>query len=141
MTFPTLAERAGVPNVSATTVLRYPANFPVASLRGQQIADPSRATASNPQGRHLLRRPDINQVTPAVQSAAGSAVNINALRPYQGFTTIRLYQSSAASNYHALQVGVTRRYSKSLTYSFAYTWSKVLTDASGQDDGVENLLN
>ncbi len=93
------------------------------------------------QGRHLLRRPDINQVTPAVQSAAGSSVNINSLRPYQGFTNIRLYESSAASNYHALQVGVTRRYSKSLTYSFAYTWLKVLTDASGQDDGVEDLLN
>lgn len=93
------------------------------------------------QGRHLLRRPDINQVTPAVQSAAGSSVNINSLRPYQGFTNINLYESSAASNYHALQVGVTRRYSKSLTYSFAYTWSKVLTDASGQNDGVANLLN
>ncbi len=92
------------------------------------------------QGRHLLRRPDINQVTPAVQSASAST-NINALRQYQGFTNIRLYESSAASNYHALQVGVTRRYSKSLTYSFAYTWSKALTDASGQDDGVENLRN
>lgn len=92
------------------------------------------------QGRHLLRRPDINQVHPAVQSR-NAAVNINALRPYQGFTNIRLYESSAASNYHGLQVGVTRRYSRDLTYSFAYTWSKVLTDASGQDDGVEDLNN
>jgi hypothetical protein len=92
------------------------------------------------QGRHLLRRPDINQVAPAVQSK-NSSVNINALRPYQGFTNIRLYESSAASSYHGLQVGLTRRYSKDLTFSLAYTWSKVLTDASGQDDGVEDLLN
>ena len=92
------------------------------------------------QGRHLLRRPDINQVTPAVQSK-NSSININALRPYQGFTNIRLYESSAASSYHGLQVGLTRRYSNDLTFSLAYTWSKVLTDASGQDDGVEDLLN
>jgi hypothetical protein len=92
------------------------------------------------QGRHLLRRPDINQVTPAVQSS-NSSININALRRYQGYTNIRLYESSAASNYHALQVGLTRRYSKDLTFSLAYTWSKVLTDASGQDDGVEDLSN
>jgi len=92
------------------------------------------------QGRHLLRRPDINQVTPAVQSANPS-VNINALRPYQGYTNVRLYQSSASSSYHGLQVGLTRRYSEDLTFSVAYTWSKALTDASGQDDGVEDLLN
>jgi hypothetical protein len=52
-----------------------------------------------------------------------------------------MYESSAASNYHGLQVGLTRRYSKDLTFSLAYTWSKVLTDASGQDDGVEDLAN
>jgi hypothetical protein len=28
-----------------------------------------------------------------------------------------------------------------LTFSFAYTWSKALTDASGQDDGVADLAN
>ena len=79
-------------------------------------------------------------MTPAAQSK-NSSVNINALRPYQGFTNIRLYESSAASSYHGLQVGLTRRYSNDLTFSLAYTWSKVLTDASGQDDGVEDLLN
>jgi hypothetical protein len=92
------------------------------------------------QGRHLLRRPDINQVDPAVQSA-NSTVNINSIRPYSGYTTIRLYESSASSSYHGLQLGLTRRYSKDLTFSVAYTWSKVLTDASGQDDTVANLLD
>ncbi len=92
------------------------------------------------QGRHLLRRPDINQVHPAVQSK-NTSLNINSLRPYQGYTNIRLYESSASSSYHALQVGLTRRYSKDLTFSFAYTWSKALTDASGQDDGVADLTN
>ena len=92
------------------------------------------------QGRHLLRRPDINQVTPEVQ-AANPSVNINALRRYQGYTSISLWESSAASNYHGLQTGLTRRYSKDLTLSIAYTWSKVLTDASSDTTGVENLLD
>ena len=92
------------------------------------------------QARHLLRRPNINKVHPAVQSK-NSSLNLNALRPYEGYTDINIYESGAASSYHGLQVGLTRRYSKDLTFSFAYTWSKALTDASGHDDGVEDLAN
>ena len=80
------------------------------------------------QGRHLLRQVNINAVTPAAQLAAPSA-NQNALRPYGGYTNIQLWESSAASNYNGLQLGVTRRYRSSLTFSLAYTYSKVLTDA------------
>jgi TonB-dependent Receptor Plug Domain. len=90
------------------------------------------------QGRHLLRRPDLNQVTPALQNA-NRTLNINALRPYQGYTNIRLYESGASSSYHALQAGLTRRYKSSLTYSIAYTWSKVLTDSTA--DGTEPESN
>jgi len=80
------------------------------------------------QGRHLLRQVNINAVTPAAQVAAPSA-NQNALRPYGGYTNIQLWESSAASNYNGLQVGLTRRYKSSVTMSLAYTFSKVLTDA------------
>jgi len=92
------------------------------------------------QARHLLRKPNINIVAPAVQYANPSA-NINSLRPYQGYTNIALWETSAASNYHGLQVGLTRRYSKKLTYSVAYTFSKVLADASGPSDAPESLLD
>lgn len=92
------------------------------------------------QGRHLLRDPNINQVTPAVQYA-NSSLNFNSLRPYQGYTNITLYESSASSNYNALQASLTRRYTSSLTYSIAYTWSKVLTDATDASSSPENLLN
>jgi hypothetical protein len=91
-------------------------------------------------GRHLMRRPDINQVSPSIQND-NRTLNINALRPYSGYTSINLWESSAASTYHGLQAGLTRRYSKSVTYSVAYTWSKVLTDASTKDTNVENPLN
>ncbi len=80
------------------------------------------------QGRHLLRQVNINTVTPQAQAASPSA-NQNALRPYQGYTNILLWESSAASSYHGLQTRLTRRYSR-LTYSFAYTFSKALTDAN-----------
>lgn len=92
------------------------------------------------QGRALLRRPDINQVSPATRNA-NLAVNINSLRPYQGYTNIRLYESGASSSYHGLQAGWSRRYSKNLTFSTAYTWSKVLTDASGDTSEPENTFD
>lgn len=92
------------------------------------------------QGRRLLRTPNINQVSPAEQYPNRS-LNVNAIRPYQGYTNINLQENSASSNYHGLQVGVTRRYASTFTYSVAYTWSKVLTDASAIGEGVENLLN
>src|SRR5206468_9803117 len=71
------------------------------------------------QARHLLRRPDINQVPPAVQ-ARNPGVNINAQRVYQGYTSIGLYESTAPSTYHGVQAGLTRRYAKDLTFSLAY---------------------
>ncbi len=92
------------------------------------------------QGRHLTRTPNVNQVTPAVQYP-NRTLNVNSLRPYQGYTNLNLVENSAASNYNGLQAGLTRRFSKGLTYSVAYTFSKVLTDSSDDGTGVENLLN
>lgn len=92
------------------------------------------------QGRHLLRRPDINNVAPDIQFN-NSKSNINALRPYPGYTNVRLFESSASSSYHGLQVGLSRRYSNSFTYSVAYTWSKVLSDSSQDDSAPEDPLN
>ena len=40
-----------------------------------------------------------------------------------------------------MQLGATRRFSTGLSYSVAYTWSKVLTDASDRNNGVENILD
>lgn len=53
-TIPTRAERSGI--ISTTTNLVYPSNFPVQSLQGTPIEDPTRATAANPTGRNILPR-------------------------------------------------------------------------------------
>ena len=92
------------------------------------------------QGRRLLRRVDINTVHPAVQ-LANRGVSLNALRPYQGYASILMYESSAASNYHGLQTLWSRRFSKGVSFSVSYTFSKALDDASQLSEGVEDPAN
>jgi hypothetical protein len=92
------------------------------------------------QTRHNIRRVDINQVSPATQ-VANPGININALRPYQGYTNILLYESSASSNYNGIQVGLNRRYKKGFTYGVAYTFSKALDDGSTDATQAENIYN
>jgi hypothetical protein len=50
----------------------------------------------------------------------------NFLRPYVGFGSIQYMEFASSSNYNALQAWLSRRFSSKLTYSVAYTWSKVL---------------
>ncbi|HVF86915.1 MAG TPA: carboxypeptidase-like regulatory domain-containing protein [Pyrinomonadaceae bacterium] len=94
-------------------------------------------------GRHLIRQPDINRVPFEIISAnnrlpAAQRANENALRPYKGYSAIRQRVSDSNSNYHGLQVYVTKRKGDLLLTS-SYTWSKVLTDASGNGDDSLDL--
>ncbi|MGH9970823.1 MAG: carboxypeptidase regulatory-like domain-containing protein [Pyrinomonadaceae bacterium] len=95
-------------------------------------------------GRHLIRQPDINQPTfdqlRANLPPAGPNVNINSLRPYKGYTAIRMRLSDATSNYHGMQLYAAKR-KGDLLMTLAYTWSKVLTDASGFNDNPEDPFN
>lgn len=94
-------------------------------------------------GRHLIRQPDINQATFDALRAnlpPGPNVNVNALRPYKGFTAIRMRLSDSTSNYHALQLYTAKRKGDFLMTA-SYTWSKVLTDASGFNDNPEDPFN
>lgn len=94
-------------------------------------------------GRHLIRQPDINQPTFEQLRAnlpPGPNVNINALRPYKGYTAIRMRLSDSTSNYHAMQLYAAKR-KGDLLMTLGYTWSKVLTDASGFNDNPEDAFN
>jgi len=55
--------------------------------------------------------------------------SINFFRPYQGYTTITQRETSAASNYHALQAELRHPVGRGLTLVAAYTFSKWITDA------------
>jgi hypothetical protein len=118
--------------------MTFKANFGIqAQIPFDSVLDVNYVTS---QTRHNVRRVDINQVTPATQ-AANPGININALRPYQGYTSILMYESSASSNYHGLQVGLNRRYHQGLTYGVAYTFSKALDDGSTDGTQAEDINN
>ncbi|MBX5495175.1 MAG: hypothetical protein IRZ15_07550 [Bryobacteraceae bacterium] len=92
-------------------------------------------------GRHLMDVRDINQLplgttinTPILSDANGVA---NAVRPYRGYTSILFTDFGSNSNYNALQVRVSRRFSANLTFNMNYTWSKALgyTETDTEDIG------
>lgn len=80
-------------------------------------------------GLHLERERELNALQPGtVQANAG--VNVNALRPFRGFAFIPMGETAARSRYDALQIDVNRRFSRGLSYGFAYTLGKSMDDTS-----------
>jgi hypothetical protein len=77
---------------------------------------------------HMMRTQDINQPLPSEAIARGQA-NANQLRPYKGWGVINHREQSYMSNYHGLQVGLNRRFSRGLMGQLAYTWSKAIDNA------------
>ena len=79
-------------------------------------------------GRYLQYRRDLNQLPlgTTLQPGVLTSVNgvANALRPYLGYSNVNVTEFGATSNYNALQARVTRRFAKSFTGNFNYTWSK-----------------
>jgi hypothetical protein len=96
-------------------------------------------------GRHLIRQPDINQA-PFSALVARAALptaqqpDTNSLRPYKGYSAIRMRLSDSTSNYHAMQLYATKRRGDT-RMTLSYTFSKVLTDASGFNDNPEDAFN
>lgn len=96
-------------------------------------------------GDHLIRRRNINFVTPTTAIAAGAnsttAANTNAFRPYVGFSNIIYYETSAKSRYHGLLSSFNYRLAKGFTITAAYTFSKTLTDSTNDRDAVDDPQN
>ncbi len=69
---------------------------------------------------------------PASSSLGGPTVTAQQLlRAYPRFTTVSLFRDNVGnSTYHALQAKLERRLSAGLTMTLAYTWSKLMDDAS-----------
>jgi hypothetical protein len=89
-------------------------------------------------GRHLLRQPDINRASfdDLRANAAlppAQRVSTNYLRPYKGYSAIRMRLSDASSDYNSLQLYATKRRGD-LQFTTSYTLGKVITDASGNGD-------
>jgi hypothetical protein len=89
-------------------------------------------------GDFLLRQPDINRASFDALRAnaalpAAQRVSTNFLRPYRGYSAIRMRLSDAESDYNSLQLYATKRRGV-ITFTTSYTLSKVITDASGNGD-------
>jgi hypothetical protein len=91
-------------------------------------------------GIHLQREADINQPTLAM-AAANPGVNLNAIRPYKGFSSIRQTDNIASSRYNSLQLSWNRRASNGLQFGVSYTLSKSMDDGSNQRDVVPDTYN
>lgn len=84
-------------------------------------------------GLHLQREANINQPT-AATILANPGVNIDALRPYKGYNSVRETDNVGTSLYNSLQIAWNRRYSNGLLFGAAYTLSKSSDDGSNQRD-------
>ncbi|MEK7404675.1 MAG: carboxypeptidase regulatory-like domain-containing protein [Acidobacteriota bacterium] len=94
-------------------------------------------------GKHSLsaaRERNINQLLPGTVQA-NPGVNPDVLRPFKGFGPIRMTTNEAQSWYKGFQVGVTRRFTKGLSYGIAYTLSSTEDDASGPRDLLPNAYD
>src|SRR5260370_24823186 len=90
--------------------------------------------------RHILRQPDINLPTFAAlqaNAALPAPLPLNRLRPYQGYTSIRMYLSDSTANYNAFQVYATKRKGDFIA-TVSYTWSKTLADSSSLTANPDN---
>lgn len=87
-------------------------------------------------GRHELGELDLNQPT-LFARAANPTANVNAVRPYLGYSYFQARVPAFTNNYNSLQVSLNHRVTRGLTAGIAYTWSKNLTNNSN-DRGTAN---
>jgi hypothetical protein len=75
---------------------------------------------------------------PASSSLGGRSIAAQQLlRPYPRFTTVTLYRNNTGSStYHSVLGRVERRFSRGLTFTAAYTFSKLIDDAGAVFDAA-----
>jgi hypothetical protein len=92
-------------------------------------------------GLHLQREANINQPTIDTVKANPTVKNIDALRPYKGFGSIRETDNVASSRYNSLQTSLNHRFVNGLMFGVSYTLSKSMDDGSNQRDVVPDTYD
>src|SRR5215831_3892908 len=119
--------------------ISYSMNFSLGVQRELPHGFFAEATYVGNLGRHLIRQPDLNAApfaALAANAASASPVSVSFFRPYKGFSQILYRMSDANSNYHGAQFYGAKR-TGNLEFTASYTWSKVLTDTSGNGDALD----
>lgn len=89
---------------------------------------------------HLLYENQLNQNGSQLAVASGT-MNVDQARPYLGYGTIGQFTPEASSNYYGLQASLREQLGSVLTLNAAYTYSKVLTDASADNYSPQDSHN
>jgi hypothetical protein len=91
---------------------------------------------------YLSRERDLNQLAPGTTFKPENAgANVNSLRPFKGFANIPMLEHSGRSTYNSLQLEVSRRFTRGLSYGFSYTLSKTMDNNSGPREGFYNVYH
>jgi hypothetical protein len=85
-------------------------------------------------GENLVQPVDINQAQPEDVVRSGL---LNLARPYPGYATINMRQTTARARYNGLLVGFRHDSGRAGTLSLAYTLSRTRTDATNDRDAVD----
>ena len=91
-------------------------------------------------GLHQQREADINQPTIATV-LANPGVNLDALRPYKGYNSIRESDNVASSMYNSLQITWNKRFTHGFAFGVSYTLSKSMDNGSAQRDIIPNTYD
>jgi Carboxypeptidase regulatory-like domain/TonB-dependent Receptor Plug Domain len=91
-------------------------------------------------GLHQQREADINQPTIATV-LANPGVNLDALRPYKGYNSIRETDNIASSLYNSLQITWNKRFTHGFAFGVSYTLSKSMDNGSAQRDIIPNTYD
>ena len=92
-------------------------------------------------GLHLSQLENINQLLPGTVQAHPAGEAPDALRPYQGFSSILQDTNAGSSIYHGLQLNVKRRLTKGFSFGVAYTWSRSMDFGSYWYSELSNYYN
>ena len=84
-----------------------------------------------------VANPYLGQVPSNTSLGGATIARGQLLRPYPRFTTVTLYRNNTGhSTYHSFQSRIERRFSQGLTFSVAYTFSRLIDDAGAVFDSA-----
>ncbi len=87
------------------------------------------AAYAGSKGTHLQRRYDINQ--------PGRQVELRAVRPYPGFSSIQITSDGSNSIYNSGAVTLRRRFNRNLTVRASYTFAKSIDESSNTGGTIQ----
>ncbi|MFN7923286.1 MAG: carboxypeptidase regulatory-like domain-containing protein [Bryobacteraceae bacterium] len=116
---------AVAPNFASGRVLQYNIN-----VQHEAVGTVFQVGYVGSQGRHLRLLRDFNQ-------------GINSVRPVSTYGVININESSSRSSYNALWISANRRFSKGITFTTSYTFSKSidLNSVGSSNPQVQDAYN